>query len=139
MLLLNKRENYLGFSLLELLVVIAIIAILTFILIPTINGVSNASQTTVARQQQAELQSALGIWLVSQSSGPGGLAAARSAYQGNKKELLRNYLQESTYESLSSIGDDTIVSAALIAVRARLEFSSWNASSDRPRVNWINN
>jgi len=126
-----------GFSLVEILVVIAVIAILSTLLLPRIAGINEASHTAVARQQQAELQAALGSWIVARSSGPGGLAAARAAYTGTKLELLQNYLQSSTYASLDGAGD-TVESTALDKANAYLQFSPWTVSSQQPIVEWKN-
>jgi len=125
-----------GFHLIELLIVIAVIAILSALLIPQIKDVRENAQTSIARQQQAELQTALGNWIIAKSSGPGGLAAARSAFNGTKLALLQGYLQEGTYSSLSGNGD-TVTSAALDGANAYLQFSSWS-SDQQPTVQWIN-
>lgn len=121
----------------ELLISIAIIAILSGLLIPQIAKTKEAANVAVARQQQAELQAALGNWITAKSSEGGGLAAAREAFTGNKLALLQNYLQEATYLSLTGTGD-TVTSAALSSARAELKFSTWSSSSEQPRVEWIN-
>jgi len=93
----------------------------------------------LARQQQAELQTALGNWVIAQSAGPGGLAAARSPYNGTvsaKLQLLENYLQASSYAALSGTGDN-VTSAALDSASAYLQFSDW-ASGGQPTVQWVN-
>jgi type II secretory pathway pseudopilin PulG len=123
-------------SLVELLIVIAVIAILTSLLIPYISPMQRSTQEAVARQQQAQLQTALDNWIVARSSASGGLAAARAAYTGTKLALLQNYLQEATYASLSGNGD-TVSSAALDGANASLQFSSWNVGQ-QPTVQWIN-
>ena len=125
-----------GFSLVEILLVVAIVALLSALLIPQVSNIRNGASLSVARQQQAELQTALGNWIVARSSGPGGLAAARAAYTGTKLALLQNYLQEATYSSLSGSGD-TVTSAALDSANAYLQFSSWSVGQ-QPTVQWIN-
>ncbi len=125
-----------GFSLIEILIVIVVIVILSSLLIPQITQVKEGAQDSIARQQQVELQTALGNWIAAKSSEPGGLAGARAAYTGNKLALLQNYLQAATYASLSGSGD-TVTSAALSGANARLEFSAW-ASGGQPTVNWVN-
>ena len=125
-----------AFSLIEILIVIAVIAILSSLLIPQISRVKESAQISVARQQQTELQTALGNWVVAQSSGSGGLAAARAAYTGTKLSLLQNYLQAGTYASLSGSGD-TVTSAALSAANAHLQFSDWPLDG-QPTVDWVN-
>lgn len=124
-------------SLVELLVVIAIIAVLSALVIPNISSIRGGTQEAVARQQQAELQTALGSWISATSAQPGGLAAARNAYNsaGSKLALLQSYLQASTYASLSGSGS-SVSSAALTASGASLQFSAWGIESP-PTVNWV--
>lgn len=125
-----------AFSLVEILIVIVVIVILSSLLIPQISRVKEGAQISVARQQQAELQTALGNWVVAQSSQPGGLAAARAAYTGTKLTLLQNYLQAATYASLSGSAD-SVTSAALDSANARLQFSAWPLDG-QPTVDWVN-
>lgn len=125
-----------GFSLVEILLVIAVIGILSAVLLPQVLNVRSAAQITTARQQQAELQTALGNWIVAKSSGPGGLAAARAAYTGTKLSLLQGYLQQGTYSELTGDGDN-VRSAALDGAKAYLRFSSWSAGQ-QPIVEWVN-
>jgi prepilin-type N-terminal cleavage/methylation domain-containing protein len=128
-----------GFSLVELLVSISLVAILAGLLITQVRNAKDAAGATVARQQQAELQTALGNWIVAQSSSPGGLAAARAAYNsspGAKLHLLQNYLQAATYSNLSADGK-IVTSAVLDSANAYLQFSDWS-SGDQPQVLWIN-
>jgi prepilin-type N-terminal cleavage/methylation domain-containing protein len=125
-----------GLSLLELLIVIAILAVLSALLIPFVSPMQQNAQEAVARQQQAQLQTALDNWVVATSSGPGGLAAARTAYTGTKLALLQNYLQAATYANLSGDGD-MVTSAALDGANAYLQFSSWSVGQ-QPTVQWIN-
>jgi len=126
-----------GFSLIEVLLVVAIIGIIATLLIPYVSPMRAAASTQIARQQQAELQTALGSWVAAAASGPGGLAAARSTYgsAGSKLALLQNYLQPATYAALTGSGN-TVTSAALGAAGASLQFSSWGVS-DAPTVNWV--
>jgi prepilin-type N-terminal cleavage/methylation domain-containing protein len=126
-----------GFSFVEILVAVAVIAVLSALLIPRIAGINEASNAVVARQQQAELQTALGNWIVTKSSGPGGLAAARDGYTGTKLDLLQPYLQASTYASLDGDGD-IVESPALDKASAYLQFSPWTASTQQPIVEWKN-
>lgn len=125
-----------GFSLVEVLLVVVIIAVLAALIIPQIEGIREGAQVSIARQQQVELQTALGNWIAARSSEPGGLAGARAAYTGTKLALLQNYLQAATYSSLAGSGD-TVTSAALTSANAHLEFSAW-ASGGQPAVNWVN-
>lgn len=126
-----------GMSFLELLVVIAILGILSALLIPYVSPMRGAASVQVARQQQAQLQSALGSWIAAASSGPGGLAAARGSYNGagSKLGLLEAYLQPSTYAALSG-GGSSVTSAALTEAGASLAFSAWGVDSP-PTVNWV--
>ena len=137
--MLGKIRATRAFSLVEILVVVAIITVLSSLLLPTILGTRKTAHEQVARQQQAELQTALSNWIIAQSSGSGGLAAARAAYNetgGAKLQLLQNYLQAATYSSLSGSGD-TVGSAALDSAGAYLQFSDWT-SGGQPTVQWIN-
>lgn len=119
-----------------MLVAIAVVGILSAVLIPQVFNLRSAAQVSTARQQQAELQTALGNWIVAKSSGAGGLAAARTAYTGTKLALLQSYLQEATYSALSGEGDN-VTSAALDGAKAYLRFSSWNVGQ-QPIVEWVN-
>ncbi len=132
-----KQAKGAAFSLVEILILIVVIGVISALLIPQISAVQDSASLSVARQQQAELQTALGSWLAAKSSEPGGLAAARSAYTGTKLGLLQNYLQESTYAALDGSGD-TVTSPALDKAGAYLQFSSWSAGSQQPTVQWIN-
>ncbi len=124
-------------TLVELLVVIAVLGIIAALLLPYISPVKGSASVQVARQQQAQLQTALGSWVAKASSGPGGLAAARTTYNGagSKLALLQGYLQPSTYAALSGNGN-SVSSAALTEAGASLQFSSWSISS-APMVSWV--
>lgn len=126
-----------AFSLVEILIVIAVLAVLATLVLPQIMNIRGSAHLSTARQQQVELQTALGNWIVAQSSGAGGLAAAKSAYTGNKLALLQNYLQSATYAALTGSGDD-VTSAALNAANAKLQFSSWPTGTGQPSVLWVN-
>lgn len=126
-----------AFSLVEILIVIAVIAVMATLVLPQILNTRTSAQVSTARQQQVELQTALGNWIAAQSSGPGGLAAARSAYTGNKLSLVGGYLSAGTYAALSGSGDN-VTSAALTGANAKLQFSSWSLGG-QPTVNWVNN
>ncbi len=60
-----------AFSLIEILIAVAVIAIISAFLISSISGTTQQANQTVARQQQAELQTALGNWISAASAGPG--------------------------------------------------------------------
>ena len=128
-----------AFTLLEILIVVAIIAIMATLVISFTTGTTQQANEVVARQQQAELQTALGNWVSAVSADPGGLAATRSAYNSatGKLLLLSNYLQPATYARLSNSGN-SVTSAALSSAKARLDFSSpWNVGGF-PVINWVN-
>lgn len=127
-------EKAAAFSLVEMLLVILVIGITAAFLVPQIRNVKQSSQVAIARQQQAELQVALNNWIATASSGPGGLAAAETAYSGNKLALVGVYLHPSTLDSLSGTGD-TVTSDALTGAGAYLQFSAWS-SSNPPVVEW---
>lgn len=126
-----------GFSLLEMLIVVVILGTMAALLIPYVSPLRGSASVQVARQQQAELQTALGAWIASASAGTGGLAAARTAYNGagNKLTLLEGYLQPSTYASFRG-GSGGVTSDALDEAGAVLQFSSWAVDSS-PSVNWV--
>jgi len=120
-------------------VVIAVIGVMVTMAIPYVLGTARIAKQATARQQQAQLQTALGNWIVAQSSGSQGLAATRAIYNENsgaKLQLLEDYLQSATYSNLSGDGD-TVTSAALDGANAYLKFSSWSGSQ-QPTVQWIN-
>ena len=131
-----EREHRGAYSLVELLIVVAVIAIIATIGVMYVAGARETAHRVIARQQQAEIQTALGNWLVAKSSAPGGLAAAREAYTGTKLALLQNYLQAATYSSLTGSGD-RVTSVALENANAYLLFSAWSAGQ-QPTVQWIN-
>lgn len=128
-----------GFSLAEMLIVISIIAIIAGLVVPAITGTRNYASQAVARQQQAELQTALGNWISRESSQPGGLARARSNYNSepDKLSLLSDYLQASTLANLSSTGS-VVSSTALLSSGARLYFSSIWTPTNAPTITWSN-
>lgn len=128
-----------GFSLPELLVVIAVVGIIASIVIASITGSREFANEVMARQQQAELQTALGAWIASASSQSGGLAAARQAYtnEENKLLLLSNYLQVDTFSRLQYQGVE-VTSDALTASGAALYFSADWSPGESPMVTWSN-
>lgn len=128
-----------GFSLLEILIVVAVIGILSTLVVALVSGTSRHANEVASRQQQTELQTALGNWLVSKSSDPGGLAAARATYSSapDKLSLLTNYLQPNTLAYLRSTGTN-VTSAALDSANAYLRFSDWPLGGHQPTVDWVN-
>jgi type II secretory pathway pseudopilin PulG len=132
-----KTVRQAGFSFFEALVVVSLIGVLATLLITYVSPMRKTASVQVARQQQAELQTALGAWISAASSSPGGLAAARTAYNGagSKLGLLQNYLQPATYAALGASGSG-VTSEALTEAGASLQFSSWGVDS-APSVNWV--
>jgi type II secretory pathway pseudopilin PulG len=120
-----------------MLLVVAILGILAALLLPYVSPMRRSASVQIARQQQAELQTALGSWIAAQSAGPGGLAAARSTYNnaGSKLALLQNYLQPATYAAFSASGN-AVNSVALRSAGASLQFTAWG-SSGSPSVSWV--
>lgn len=118
--------------------VIAVIGVMLTMAIAYVVGAARTAKQTTARQQQAQLQTALGNWITAASSQSGGLAEARSTYSStaNKLTLLQNYLQATTYANLQGSGD-TVTSAALTASGASLQFSSWTVGGS-PSIIWVN-
>ena len=138
--MMSKYEDFHsegGMSLLEVLLVVVILGIIASLLIPYVSPMRGTASVQVARQQQAELQTALGSWVAKASSGPEGLAAARASYNnaGSKLALLQDYLQPATYALFSGNGN-SVSSEALTEAGASLQFSSWSISS-APSVNWV--
>ena len=133
----GKTTSRSGFSFFELLVVVAMLGVIATLLITYVSPMRETTSIQVARQQQAELQTALGAWIAATSSGPGGLAAARGSYNGagSKLGLLQAYLQPATYAALSGSGS-SVSSGALAEAGASLQFSSWGVD-DSPSVNWV--
>jgi prepilin-type N-terminal cleavage/methylation domain-containing protein len=133
----GKTTSRSGFSFFESLVVVAMLGIIATLLITYVSPMRETTSIQVARQQQAELQTALGAWIAAASSGPGGLAAARGSYSGagSKLGLLQAYLQPATYAALSGSGS-SVSSEALAEAGASLQFSSWGVDNS-PSVNWV--
>lgn len=133
----STLQKELAFSLTEMLVSVAILTVMATLLLPYVSPMRGSSSIQIARQQQAELQTALGSWIAARSAGPGGLAAARTAYNsaGSKLSLLQDYLQPSTYAAFSGSGS-SVNSAALSSARASLQFTSWG-SGGSPSVIWV--
>jgi type II secretory pathway pseudopilin PulG len=134
-----KHFKQSAFSFVEVLIIVAVIAILSTLVLSSLLGTSERATEIVARQQQAELQTALGNWIVRQSSQPGGLASARGLYNdsNNKLSLLADYLQTSTLERLSGNGSD-VTSQALSSSKAKLQFTANWGAGETPTVEWIN-
>ncbi len=128
-----------AYSLVELLVVIAVIAVIAGLVVSSMSGTKESAHTLIARQQQAELQTALNNWISRTSSQPGGLAEARSKYNSasDKLLLLSGYLQDSTVANLSGAGN-VVSSTALISSGARLHFTSGWTTTNTPAVTWSN-
>lgn len=126
---MSRVPHLLGFSLVELLVVVAAIAIFSGLAISYVGGASESSRLVVARQQQVQLQTALDAWIAAQSSGTGGLAAAKSAYSSSASAMLSAlapYLREPGIFSASGGG---VSSSALSGAGKTLQFSSWSDGS----------
>jgi prepilin-type N-terminal cleavage/methylation domain-containing protein len=128
-----------GFSLLEILIVVAVIGILATLVLSYITGTSEYATQVVARQQQAQLQTALDNWVAATASSSGGLAAARNLYnnQANKLLLLSNYLQTDTFARFTNTGNK-VRSAALAGSKASLEFTAMWSAGGSPTVTWNN-
>ena len=118
---------------------VAVVGVLSALVLSYISGTSEYANQAVARQQQAQLQTALDNWLTAAASTSGGMAAARATYnnQTDKLQLLSDYLQADSLARFTAAGN-VVSSAALTASKASLEFSeTWNAD-DRPTVTWKN-
>lgn len=124
-----------GFSLVELLLSVAIIGIMSALIISSVSNAARDSRTVIARQQQVVLQQALNAWISAASSGTNSMASTQTAY-GNaatataKLALLRDYLQDSTYDQfIDNSTSSQIRSEALVNIGAYLQFSAWNATN----------
>ena len=114
-----------AFTLVEILVVILAIGILSGLAISYVGGASEQASTVVARQQQAQLQSALDSWITAQSSGTAGLASAKSLYSTDAEAMLSElapYLRDPDIFSASAAG---VSSGALAKIGRVLQFSAW--------------
>lgn len=134
----NMAYKAAGFSFIEVLIIITVIGVIATLVLPKISDTRASASLSTARQQQAQLQTALGNWITTASSQSGGLAGARSSYNStaNKLTLLQNYLQAATYANLQGSGD-SVTSAALTASGASLQFSSWTVGGS-PSIIWVN-
>jgi len=124
-----------GFSLIELLIVIAVIGIIGALVLTSVTNATRDSNLVIARQQQVVLQEALNAWIVANSSGSKTLQDARTLYAGNKLDLLKDFLQKSTYDhfKLYSSGNN-VKSDAMEKAGVSLQFSSWQDSSEYPYI-----
>lgn len=123
-----------AFTLIELLVVIAVIGIMSALVITSITNAARDSRFTMARQQQATLQSALHAWIAAQGS----ISKARTDYTSTntagKLLLLSNYLQAETFEDFSANSSGASVgSTVLDQIDHHLSFSTWT-STNQPVV-----
>lgn len=128
-----------AFTLIELLVVITVIGIMSALVITSITNAAQDSRWTVARQQQATLQTALNSWIAAQKS----ISSARATYGSNnaqgKLALLSNYLQPETFADFSSNSTTTTVgSSVLDKINHHLSFSTWTATN-QPAVQFATN
>lgn len=124
-----------GFTLVELLLVIAVIGIMSALIISSVTNAARDSRLVVARQQQAVLQEALNAWITAASGGTNSLLAARTAYNSAgsasaKLELLRDYLQPSTYDQFSqNSSGGSVQTDAMKTANVSLGFSAWSGSA----------
>ena len=119
-----------GFSLIELLVVICVIGVLSALVITSITNASRDSRWTVARQQQATLQSALNAWITASPS----ISSARARYSdsdaSSKLALLSDYLQPDTFADFSSNSTSSSVRSRILnQLGYGLTFSEWNLTN----------
>jgi len=119
-----------AFTLVELLVVIAVIGIMSALVISSITNAAQDSRFTVARQQQATLQSALHSWIAAQES----ISQARTDYTAadaeEKLDLLTNYLQAETLaDFIANTSDTEVRSTVLDQIDHHLSFSAWSETS----------
>lgn len=113
----------------EILVVILAIGILSGLAISYVGGASEQASTVVARQQQAQLQSALDSWITARSSGTAGLASAKSLYSTDAEVMLPElslYLRDPDIFRVSAEG---VSSDSLAKIGRALQFSTWDEGS----------
>ncbi len=134
----SKHLKSNAFSFVEVLIIVAVIAILSTLILSSFLGTTESATELVARQQQAELQTALGNWIAREASQPGGLAGARTRYNSaqDKLSLLGKYLQATTLERLDGGGTD-VNSDALSGSKAMLQFTEDWVEGETPMVEWI--
>jgi prepilin-type N-terminal cleavage/methylation domain-containing protein len=128
-----------AFSLIELLVVICVIGILSALIIASISNASRDSRWTVARQQQATLQTALNAWVASTIS----IASARRQYNKadaiGKLGILSNYFQPDTFADFSSNSTPTNIRSRILSqLNYSLTFTDWNLTN-QPSVQLVTN
>ncbi|MEM0897543.1 MAG: type II secretion system protein [Verrucomicrobiota bacterium] len=133
----NKQRN--GFTLIEMLLVLAIIAVMAGLVINAFSNATNDSRNTIARQQQATLQSALNNWISQEVRGTTTLADARNTYNyvgGNpanakltsiqRLALIQDYLDSDAYAHLIANSTGTqIRSSAMSKTSQWVVFGDW--------------
>lgn len=133
---MHKNQSR-AFTLVEILVVILAIGILSGLAISYVGGASEQASTVVARQQQAQLQSALDSWITAQSSGTAGLASARSLYSTDAEVMFPEialYLRDATNVFFfPTNGVSGVSSDSLARIKKVLTFSDW-ADGSYPRI-----
>jgi len=139
-----------GFSLIEILMVIAIIAVMAALVINAFSNAANDSRDTVARQQQAALQSALSSWIGQQVSSTQTISQVKAIYtaglddDGNvgngssahRLNLIKDYLDDRSYDHFKSYTSDAtkVRSAAMVKVKKFISLSDWPAVSAANRA-----
>ena len=143
---LSKKNGQSGFSLIELLMVLTIISIMAALIINAFSNASQDSREVVARQQQAVLKGALDNTISQYMVGGKTVAEARKFYmyanstggtlrtQSERLDLVSDYLDEDTYNHLSSRSSSTeIKSAAMEKTGQYIQFQDWPAATSSNR------
>ncbi|MEM9479657.1 MAG: type II secretion system protein [Verrucomicrobiota bacterium] len=143
----SKRQN--GFTLIEMLLVLAIISVMAGLVINAFSNATNDSRNTIARQQQATLQSALNNWISQEIRGTTTLADARNTYNyvgGNpsgtkltslqRLALIEDYLDSDAYSHLvANSSASQVRSSAMSKTGQWVTFGDWaTTGASYPKV-----
>ncbi|RBP37382.1 prepilin-type N-terminal cleavage/methylation domain-containing protein [Roseimicrobium gellanilyticum] len=144
----RDRASVSGFTFVEALVTIAILGIMASILIGAFSSVSTDASRTIARQQQAAIQSALNAWvngdsnrMVGTSTKPKTIEEIRTAYNAAltskaRLALISGYLDADTFTHIndSTLNSGKIKSDALNIIKSYIMLPDWTTTDGYPKV-----
>lgn len=142
----RSRVPVAGFTFVEALVTIAILGIMASILIGAFSSVSADANKTIARQQQAAIQSAVISWVNGDSNRmtgtkPKTVEEIRTDYnsRGHSKarlQLVGAYLDADTLDHLvnSTVNTGKIKSDALFGIQHYIALPDWTTTDGYPKV-----
>lgn len=142
----HSRVSASGFTFVEALVTIAILGIMASILIGAFSSVSADANKTIARQQQAAIQSAVISWVNGDSNRmtgtkPKTVEEIRTDYnsRGHSKarlQLVGAYLDADTLDHLvnSTVNTGKIKSDALFGIQHYIALPDWTTADGYPKV-----